>query len=835
MVAIGAIPWGASGHAPLSILLVLVGCVAVIAALVSIRRRRVARRRKAMDAVKLDMVLTALDANRAAFVIADSWGRLIDTGGDLTRLLGRTEPLSEVDAIGAALVDDARPAFAEHLTALVDRGKPFRRRYAMADGERSLDVRGRRLAGTPNTGPFLALWLRDVTDEALWEQENRDLVDRLQQERDRLRALMDTAECPMWMRDRDLRLTFVNQAYADAVNADDADQVIARQMELVSDSARSPGTRDAAARARDLATRVVETHALVVHGERRHFEMQQVPMTGQDEAAIAGAAIDVTARAAVEADLARHLRSQSETLDNLSTPVALFGPDRHLAFCNSGFAQQTGLDAAFLEAKPDHEQVLEAMRVRRRVPEQADFAAWKLERLDHYKTLREPVEEIWHLPDETTLRVVTQPHPLGGLLWVMEDITDRLALQRSYNTQLAVQRETFNNLREGIAVLGSDGRVKLHNPAFDKLWRLDTVYMDTQPHVSDLLDALRGLLDTDEADWHEERDIWLSRLLAREFQTGRTVRADQRVVDWAFVPLPDGRLLCSNVDVTDTVEIQRALRERNEALETADRLKSEFVANISYELRTPLNSIIGFTELLQEQVFGPLNTRQGEYLKYIGDSADRLRLLIDDILDLAVIEAGGLELSVRRFPVGELLDNMTDLATEQSRKTDKRFRLDYDRDGIGHMDADRRRLLQCLYNMVTNALAFTEPGGTVVLSARRELADDAPDGREAVVFAVHDFSPALSDQDLEKMIAGMMTSVSVAGEGKASGLGLSLVRNLVDMHHGTLFVERTADNRTALVCRLPATLDLDRLAVASPPATAVADRAGHSVGGAAKP
>src|SRR6516165_3013061 len=136
----------------------------------------------------------------------------------------------------------------------------------------------------------------------------------------------------------------------------------------------------------------------------------------------------------------------------------------------------------------------------------------------------------------------------------------------------------------------------------------------------------------------KERTI--AKVTSPALSSGPLYRKDGSMLQEAIVPLPDGNVLLTYLDVTDTSRVERALRERNEALETATRLKSEFIANVSYELRTPLNAIIGFAEILTNQYFGELSPRQLDYSRGILDSSHRLLSLINDILELATIEAG---------------------------------------------------------------------------------------------------------------------------------------------------------------------------------------------------
>jgi signal transduction histidine kinase len=389
--------------------------------------------------------------------------------------------------------------------------------------------------------------------------------------------------------------------------------------------------------------------------------------------------------------------------------------------------------------------------------------------------------------------MVVTPHPFGGILLSYEDVTDRLALERSYNTLTEVQRETIDNLYEGVAVYGADGRMKLFNPGLCRIWQLDPDFLRGEPHVREVLPKVRGLFSVSEKDWPEFAHRMVARTTDPDSRSGRYERTDGTAIDWAQVPLPDGGVLFSYVDVTDTLRVERALIERNEALETADRLKSEFIANISYELRTPLNAIIGFAEVLENQFFGALNERQVEYSHAIVQSSQQLIALINDILDLASIEAGYLQLDLQPTNVSVLLESIFTLGRERAHSRSIDLRLDCD-ENAGELMADGRRLRQALFNLLSNALKFTREGGVVTISARRTESE--------MLLEVADTGIGIPDEDRERVF-GKFERGSREQRHSGAGLGLSLVKSLIELHGGRVELDSRVGGGTRVTCHVP--------------------------------
>lgn len=604
-----------------------------------------------------------------------------------------------------------------------------------------------------------------------------------------LRAL-DNLPRPVWRRGKDLDLVYCNEAYCAAVGLP-RDEVLRKQVELLG-RAETEQSRKLAREAQSSGRRQSLVRHAVAGGERRLFQISERALP---DGSLVGYAHDKTESEERRIELDRHIKAHAAVLQNLNVGIAILGADMQLDFHNNAYAELWQLDEDYLASRPHIADVLETLRSQRRLPEQADFADYKRAWLRRLQTMIEPFEDLMHVPDGTTLRMTASPHPFGGIILTFEDVTDRLTLERSYNTLIAVQQETLNNLNEGVAVFGQDGRLKLSTKAYAQIWGLPEELLDSEPHVRELLPLVRHFYDRDDDSWAEISNRTIAHTTEPDARSGRHERSDGRLIDWAQVPLPDGASLFTYVDVTDSIRVERALRERAEALETADRLKSEFVANISYELRTPLNAIIGFAQMLEESYAGELNERQKEYAHAIVDSSHELTSLINNMLDLASIEAGYLQLERTDAEISELLRSASVLLRERMRNQNLKLEVSSPKNA-GRFSCDQRRLLQALFNLLSNACQYTDEGGKITLGARR--------GDGEVCFFVKDNGIGIPEDDQERVFASFERgSDQRAAQRSGAGLGLALVKSLIELHGGWVELKSVEGEGTTVTCHLP--------------------------------
>ena len=603
---------------------------------------------------------------------------------------------------------------------------------------------------------------------------------------DTIQSLFETLPSPVWLRDAAGELFWVNAAYARAVDCEDNKQAIERRLELLDSAER-----------REVGRAQAETNAFhgelpaVVAGDRRVLDVAEV----RSDAGSAGMATDRSEIEAVRETLRQTTSTHAQTLDYLATAIAMFDAKQHLQFYNSSFQKLWDLPAGFLESKPSNAQVLDAIRAEQKLPEFPDWRKWRETQLEIYRAL-EAREDWWHLPGGETLRVIVNPHTQGGATWVFENVTEQLELQSNYNALMRTQGETLDNLTEAVAVFGLDGKLRLRNPAFAKIWNVDQDQIQTGMHISALSKLCQPRI-ADSGNWDRITAALTGIEQERDDIAGRFETVGGDAIDYAIVRLPEGQTMLALVDMTDSVNVERALKERNEALEQSDRLKSRFLEHVSYELRAPLTSIAGFSELLATPQTGRLNTKQGEYVAHISESADTLRLIIDNILDLATVDAGAMVLDVEQVDLHEAIAQcISDLG---ERIDAKGVRIESKiAPEAGTMRADRQRLRQILSHLLANAISFSPDGGRIDIDAKH-FAD-------ALELSVSDQGPGVAEEDRETIFDRFEGRTS-GNRRKGAGLGLSIVKSFVELHGGEVHVETAGKRGARFVCRFPLSSD----------------------------
>ena len=765
---------------------ILFGVVTAIALLRTRTRTRqalVARQSEINDLrEERDRAVALLHSEPQVIVVWPAGADEPEISGD-PALIAHTAVPRRVLAFGTWLEPDKAQQIEEAVEALRGDGKSFSLTLTTLQ-QRHVAAEGRAIGGRA------VLRIKDLTGPQSELAELAADHQQLRRDIDTIGRFLEALPSPVWARDASGRLTWVNAAYARAVEARDGADAVARNLQIL-DSA----TRDDLARSRASGEVFEARLPVIVAGTRRFFQVIDRTAPGGS----AGIGIDVTEVETMRTEVTRMTDAHRRTLDQLATGVASFSADQRLAFYNSAYRVLFGFDPAFLNSEPSDTAVLDRLRAARKIPEQANFRDWKSELHEAYRAL-EPRSQEWHLPDGRTLRVITTPNPEGGVTYLFDDVTERLKLVRRYEALIGVQGETLEALAEGVAVFGSDGRLDLYNPAFTRQWRLSQAALNgneqgQHPHIEAVLGWCRPL-HADDAFWTKLRGA-VTGLERREPIAARLERLDGSVLDCTTVPLPDGATLVTFQDVTNSVNVERALTERADALQDADRLKNAFVQHVSYELRTPLTNIIGFAHLLLDPhigpTIGPITEKQRDYLDSIDKSSSALLAIINDILDLTTIDAGAMPLDLKEVDIRAAVDaaalGLQDRIAEKAILLDVRAESD-----IGSFVADERRVRQVLFNLLSNAISFSPAAEVVRLTVERR--------NDAVVFSVTDRGPGIP-AEISERVFDRFESHALGSEHRGAGLGLSIVRSFVELHGGTVKLNSAVGRGTTVTCVFP--------------------------------
>ena len=708
--------------------------------------------------------------------------------GEAPVLLGRPEALEGVRlAFASHIQGSPASAIAEALHArhpdLID--------TLLSDGT-GFDARDGdwRIEGRPVNGmAWLKLWRAERAVETPSEGEAGFGAG----------LIADASPSPTWVLDHEGRLLWANRAWLAEVHCPSVEA--ARKVQASFDR----GADHLAAEAARVGTRQEGFRWTAGEGRRRAWKIIAEPLvpagTGEAGGPVLVFALDMTEAEETRDTLRRHVEAHDETLNHLADAVAIFGPSRRLAFHNTAFQTLFNIDPAWLDERPTHAELLDRLRQRRMLPEVIDYAGWKARELEFYEATEAAADDSWSLPDGRTLRVVRQPHPLGGILLLFSDITGELSLRSRFNAQLQVQTATLDKLNDAVAVFGSDGRLRLHNEAFEGFWGLNAERLNDAGHFEAVAELCKTTLP--------DAALWLG-LKARVADpdpesrvpiSGEGRTTDGRIAAWQTRPLPDGATLVAFSDVTARRELEQALAQREAALKESQALKREFVGSVSYELRTPLTTIVGYSELLE--TMGDLPDRSRQHAGAIRIAAAQLAGSIDDVLDMAQIDAGEMELSLGDVRIRDLFAEAVEKHRPRIEGRGATLKAAAPAN-LPPIRGDARRLAQAINYLLDNAGRAVSEGGEVTLKAEGTASE--------IRVRVED-----TGRGIPYHLQAHVFDRFVKRERGGPGVGLALVKALVELHGGWAEVESEPGKGAAFILHLP----LEAASEAAPPELAL--------------
>lgn len=693
----------------------------------------------------------------------------------LTHISGVPYHDREILRYGAWLEKKSTLLLKDGIDCLFAEGKTFNLILTTIKGSH-LEAEGRA------TGSQAILRLRDI---AGYKRELSLILDQQKKiARDVLssRALLNVLPSPAWLRDKFGKLTWINLAYVRAVDAANEIEVLETQIELL--ESRHRRSIEQTLKKKGIFDEKLE---VIIGNDPKIHEIITVALGDES----AGIAINLAELERTKSLLDRRISVYDRALERVSTAVAIFNAKAELTFHNVGYRKLWLFDEKWLETHPQDGAILDRLRDECKLPDVPNYREWKAKLLSIYKE-GGTREDLWHLANGRILQVIAEARPDGGVTYFFNDKTERISLESKYIELNRVQGETLDSLKEGVAVFGTDGRLKLFNNAFSEIWHLSRKQLSLSPHIEELITLTRVLFD-DGLTWEKIKYVVTGFYQDRAPLEGQMLRPDQSIIDFAIKPLPDGATLLIFADVTDARKYQRTLQERNDALIVADSLKNQFIGHVSYELRTPLTNIIGFSDLLLSPQFGNLSDKQKEYLDHITLSSKSLLSIINDLLDLATIDAGSLKLKLGNVDPHVIIDSILKSLQDRAIHAGLTFDISIEAD-VHTFTADEARVKQILFNIISNAINFSKRGGSIRVSCWKQ--------NEFILFCIEDQGVGIPPEE-QQIVFQRFESRNQGIKHRGVGLGLSLAKGLTEMHNGTIQLESKIGIGTKVTVRLP--------------------------------
>ena len=442
--------------------------------------------------------------------------------------------------------DDAKKIL-KFVALLQEEGVSFEETFVLKNNNRQLNLTGARINANDGNLYCDMIWFRDVSDDinriSILEDEKKFMQLRAQQ----LEDIIDNLPYPAWLRDNNGALILVNKKYLDFTKGASKYDIIQHQIEImgINNISVSKGLAEQAR----LLNRVQKQNVnLIKNGQHCSYEVCESPfhLGGYlDKIWSVGALLDITELDTLKRNLKLHQNAHLDILGTLGTAFAVFDSSYRLSFYNKAFASLWQLDASWLETSQTYSNFLENIRENRLLPEVPDFTSYKNDELASFSSILEPKEDMLHLPNGNTIRRVRSPHPMGGLVFAFEDVSDRLATQRAYNALLQVQDEILNNLFDAIIIFGSNGRLKAYNKAYLSLWDLEELFLQREPGIGDILEEQRHFFDSVD-NWPELKEDIIAHLMSAQTKSFVLTRNDSTQIEIRSSLLSDDSIIVVN-------------------------------------------------------------------------------------------------------------------------------------------------------------------------------------------------------------------------------------------------------------------------------------------------
>lgn len=504
----------------------------------------------------------------------------------------------------------------------------------------------------------IIIWARSLSDLAANLSAIQLKMNSLIEERDFLLNIINAVQIPIWTRNENLQISFCNKCYADILKRT-PEQIIANNTQIVPGTLFGQGASLAAASRKTKKSQTI-SHNVVIAGQRLPMELTETPISNTT---IVGFGIDISEREKAVNKLDQIVASQNDVLESISTAVAIFNEYHRMVYFNSAYMKLMSLDESWLHSKPTLSDVYNELKVNRMLPECADFREYKRNEMKIFASIVTRHEELLHLLNGRTLRLVRAPYFLGGVMFLYDDITTSLQIERKYNEVIRTQKEVMDSLLDTVMVFGSDNRLKYINNEGRKMLCGNERIMLENKHIAEIVEMQKHKI-VQQNNWEDYRTYICSSLTDRLPKYGMIHYKDVALVI-AYTPLSDGSHMHIYYDNSNIYSIDNYFRENVYALEALYHSTLDFVERFIGEHTSTHYIVCDYINLLMQQTSGQMSPKQLEYCEMILEEMNTFKEKVDDMKDNTLIQLHYNPKNICEFNIADVIRKVCLFITNQ--------------------------------------------------------------------------------------------------------------------------------------------------------------------------
>jgi len=600
--------------------------------------------------------------------------------------------------------------------------------------------------------------------------------------------ILDNLPIYIWQKNKDLKLTYCNKPYADALEST-KENVIKNNLRLIPQSKNSVYIDHSLY----LTKPKKLTEHIIVNGSRRLISIEESPFLGKEKST--GIAIDITEKEEIEKNYKNYKKQTEDALDNLSIPIAIFDENSFLIFANQSLIKLFSIEKLDIYENCKFADIVDYILSNNSVLLVQDISKYKEFTKNLFQTIIEPYHTTFQLTNGKILNVNITPNEAGGLIFMFEDVSDRITLERKLNSISAIQEETLNHLSEGIIVFGADNKIKIVNQTINELLNIPQNLEFKNLHISDYFRFSKNMFNS-----KEELDFWISELInttSKRSEFSETLKLPSgKFVKYKYIPLPEGFNLIRFLDVTDNVNFEKIQKEKTELINQINKIKSNLISNISYEIKAPLQAALGFSEVLCNQYFGDLNEKQLEYCQGITNSIEKLTRIADSVINLSNLEAGLLKAKYKETDLLKFINELITSFENQTRIQEVNLKTEFDKPNF-IVFIDEKIMKEAYSQIINEALKNTPKQGNISISVN--IPKDMPDYFNLVI---QNQGIPFNKLDIEKINNILINDSEDNNFDRAISPCLMFANKVIRLHNGKMTLN-SSDEETTITCCIP--------------------------------